>query len=212
MQLLPSVVVSLGGSGSARHGWYYRFTRAVLPLGVPSGTTCPSKRYYRPGQFLHIFFSFLFYFLILGLVPSSLPSFSYAITGSGAGQRRAATRPRGQKLQFGYTFEEDIEEEELVPTKTKSRARSTESDQGPSKKTKKPMSKIPKKPMNKISLKEYAALRGIDPYGTPKNTRACPNPRFYTKDQERIFNEVYGPKKSSPRFGLISHKSLSNLY
>ena len=82
-----------------------------------------------------------------------------------------------------------------MPTKTKSRARSTEADQGPSKKPKKPMAKIVKKPMNKLSLKEYSALRGIDPYGTPKNTRAYPNPRFYTKDQERIFNEVYGPKK-----------------
>ena len=82
-----------------------------------------------------------------------------------------------------------------MPTKTKSRTRSTEADQGPSKKPRKPMSRAVKKPMNKISLKEYSALRGIDPYVTPKNTRACPNPRFYTKEQERICNEVYGPKR-----------------
>ena len=82
-----------------------------------------------------------------------------------------------------------------MPTKSTSRSRSTESDQGPSKKAKKPSKKIHKKPMNKLSLKEYAALRGINPYTTPKDVRACPNPKFYTNDQERIYNEVYGPKK-----------------
>ena len=114
-----------------------------------------------------------------GLVPSSPLPFPHAITGSGAGQRRADTRPRAHTLQFGYTFEEDIEGEELVPTKAKSRARSTEADQGPSKKPKKPMAKVVKQPINKIPLKDYAALRGIDPYGTRRNPSPVENSSTY---------------------------------
>ena len=47
----------------------------------------------------------------------------------------------------------------------------------------------------KTPLKQYSALRNVNPYVIEKNTRLCRNPKFYTKDQERIFNEVYGPKK-----------------
>ena len=126
MQLLPSVVVSLGGSGSARHGRYYRFTRAVLPLDVSSGTTGPSKRYYRPGQFLHIFLVSILSSFFNGLVPSSLPSYLNAFTCSGVGQQRASKKPRRVLVQPRYTYEEDIEEEELVPTRTKPQSRRSE--------------------------------------------------------------------------------------
>ena len=128
------------------------------------------------------------------LSSSSTPS---SITGSGAKPKRAATRPRAQHLQFGYTYEEDFIEEELVPEKAKGRASSSAGGQGPSKKAKIKKTTVRAKntPMNKIPLVEYSKLRDFDPYSQPKNTRSCNNPRFYTKDQERIFHEVYGPKK-----------------
>ena len=111
------VVPDTGGTTASPERYYRLRCQAVLPVH-PSGTTALAS-------FYTSFSSFNSIFLFHGLVPSSsLPS-PRAFTGSGAGQKRATTRPRAQHLQFGYTFEEDIEEEELVPTKTKSRTRST---------------------------------------------------------------------------------------
>ena len=103
----------------------------------------------------------------------------------------------------GYTYEEDLEQQEIMPAKTTRRTRNPTPNTGTSKGTGTSKSKQnvktttsgPQKSMMKIPLKQYAALRNTNPYVIEKNTRMCRNPKFYTKDQERIFNEVYGPKK-----------------
>ena len=69
-------------------------------------------------------------------------------------------------MQFGYTYEEDFIEEELVPEKAKGRASSSAGGQGPSKKAKIKKTTVRAKntPMNKIPLVEYSKLRDSDPY------------------------------------------------
>ena len=89
---------------------------------------------------------------------------------------------------------EEIEAEEIMPAKTTKRSRTINTGTCTGKNIKKTTSG-PQKTMMQISLKQYSALRNINPYVIEKNTRMCRNPKFYTKKQERIFNEVYGPKK-----------------
>ena len=127
------------------------------------------------------------------------------LTGSGSGspQRHTQKKPKTHHVTSGYTYEEDLEQEEIMPAKTTRRTRNPTPNTGTSKgagtskgkQNVKTTTSGPLKSMMKITLKQYAAVRNINPYVIEKNTRMCRNPKFYTKDQERIFNEVYGPKK-----------------
>ena len=98
-------------------------------------------------------------------------------------------------FKTGYTYEEDLENEEIMPAKTTKRSRNPNTGTGKGKQNVKTTTTGPLKSMMKIPLKQYSTLRNVNPYVIEKNTRMCRNPKFYTKDQERIFNEVYGPKK-----------------
>ena len=122
-----------------------------------------------------------------------------AITGSGSGssQRRAQKKPKTHHFPstYGHYYEEDIEAEEIMPAKTTKRSHNPNPGTGKGKQNVKTTTAGPLKSMMKIPLKQYSALRNVNPYVIEKNTRLCRNPKFYTKDQERIFNEVYGPKK-----------------
>jgi hypothetical protein len=52
----------------------------------------------------------------------------------------------------------------------------------------------PVKSMKDINLRQFLDIRNVNPYVVEKNTRLCPNPYFYSKNQERIFNEIYKVK------------------
>jgi hypothetical protein len=54
----------------------------------------------------------------------------------------------------------------------------------------------PVKSMKDINLRQFLDIRNVNPYVVEKNTRLCPNPYFYSKNQERIFNEIYKVKTS----------------
>ena len=48
----------------------------------------------------------------------------------------------------------------------------------------------PVKPFTKMSVKEYTEYRERNPYLIPRRDNVA-NPRFYTDDQERVYDEVY---------------------
>ena len=52
----------------------------------------------------------------------------------------------------------------------------------------------PIKTMKELTLRQFLEIQNVNPYVIEKNTRLCPNPYFYTKNQERIFNEIYKVK------------------
>jgi hypothetical protein len=52
----------------------------------------------------------------------------------------------------------------------------------------------PSKTMKELTLRQFLEIRNVNPYVVEKNTRLCPNPYFYSKNQEKIYNEIYGVK------------------
>ena len=71
----------------------------------------------------------------------------------------------------------------------------------------------PIKTMKELTLRQFLEIRNVNPYVIEKNTRLCPNPYFYTKNQERIFNEIYKVKNFAccPQWSTNVEKMDANL-
>ena len=54
----------------------------------------------------------------------------------------------------------------------------------------------PVKPFTKMSVKEYTVYRERNSYLLPRQDNVA-NPRFYTNDQERVYDEVYLSQRSA---------------
>ena len=106
----------------------------------------------------------------------------------------SARKANARKKQ--RTVEEDIEEESEILPQTKS-ARQIDLErkkkvagavgQGNMFVARKP---TPVKSFTKMSVKEYTEYRERNPYLIPRRDNVA-NPRFYTDDQERVYDEVF---------------------